>query len=82
VQVGILGHKFHHQGSQVQRAKGHGRVDPQAAARLLVQVARGAVDLNGQLLTAGDGAAARDLDTLSLTGGAAEAEVLLFDMAA
>jgi hypothetical protein len=48
----------------------------------LVQVARGAVDLNGQLLTAGDGAAARDLDTLSLTGGAAEAEVLLFDMAA
>ncbi|MBD2113968.1 MULTISPECIES: pirin family protein [Cyanophyceae] len=47
-----------------------------------VQVARGAVNLNGHDLTAGDGAAVSDLDTLSLTGAADEAEVLLFDMAA
>ncbi|PSR15036.1 quercetin 2,3-dioxygenase [filamentous cyanobacterium CCP3] len=46
-----------------------------------VQVARGAVSLNGQDLTAGDGAAVSDLDTLSLTG-TSEAEVLVFDMAA
>ena len=47
-----------------------------------VQVARGAVNLNGHDLTAGDGAAVSDLDTLTLTGAADEAEVLLFDMAA
>ncbi|MBE9112406.1 pirin family protein [Nodosilinea sp. LEGE 07298] len=47
-----------------------------------VQVARGAVNLNGHDLTAGDGAAIRDLDTLSLTGAADETEVLVFDMAA
>ncbi|HSM81240.1 MAG TPA: pirin family protein [Nodosilinea sp.] len=46
-----------------------------------VQVARGAVDLNGQALAAGDGAAVSDLAALTLTGTAAEAEVLLFDMA-
>ncbi len=63
------------EGDSVEHALAPGRV-------AWVQVARGAVDLNGQPLTAGDGAAARDLDTLSLTGGAAEAEVLLFDMAA
>jgi redox-sensitive bicupin YhaK (pirin superfamily) len=45
-----------------------------------VQVAKGAVDLNGHALTAGDGAAVSDLTTLSLTGDGAE--VLLFDMAA
>ncbi|WP_017301854.1 pirin family protein [Nodosilinea nodulosa] len=47
-----------------------------------VQVVRGAVDLNGQALTAGDGAAVSDLDTLSLAGAAQETEVLVFDMAA
>ena len=54
-----------------------------------VQVARGAVDLNGHTLTAGDGAAVSDLDRLTLTGAASGnvsgntsgAEVLLFDMA-
>ncbi|PSN12848.1 quercetin 2,3-dioxygenase [filamentous cyanobacterium CCT1] len=47
-----------------------------------VQVARGAVSLNGHDLTAGDGAAVSDLDTLSLAGAADAAEVLVFDMAA
>jgi redox-sensitive bicupin YhaK (pirin superfamily) len=46
-----------------------------------VQVAKGAIDLNGHALTAGDGAAVSDLDAIALTG-TAEAEVLLFDMAA
>ncbi|MGF1569394.1 MAG: pirin family protein [Nodosilinea sp.] len=47
-----------------------------------VQVARGAIDLNGHALTAGDGAAVTDLAALTLTGAAANAEVLLFDLAA
>jgi quercetin 2,3-dioxygenase len=47
-----------------------------------VQVVRGAVDLNGHPLTAGDGAAARDLEQLTLTGATAGAELLLFDLAA
>ena len=52
-----------------------------------VQVARGEIALNGQALTAGDGAAIEasvgdDLDRITLTGAANEAEVLLFDMAA
>jgi len=47
-----------------------------------VQVARGAADLNGHALTAGDGAAVSALDRLNLTGTAAGAEVLVFDMAA
>lgn len=47
-----------------------------------VQVARGAVTLNGQLLSAGDGAAVTDEETLTLTGEADTAEVLLFDLAA
>lgn len=47
-----------------------------------VQVVRGAIDLNGQALAAGDGAAISDLNTLILTGAANQAEVLLFDMAA
>ena len=46
-----------------------------------LQVARGAVTLNGQLLTAGDGAAiAEELD-LKLQG-TQDAEILLFDIAA
>jgi quercetin 2,3-dioxygenase len=47
-----------------------------------VQVARGAVNLNGQALTAGDGAAIQDLEQLTLVGTAVDSEVLLFDMAA
>ncbi|MGB3199547.1 MAG: pirin family protein [Nodosilinea sp.] len=47
-----------------------------------VQVVRGAVTLSDSDLTAGDGAAVSDLDTLALAGVADEAEVLLFDMAA
>ncbi|WP_035985473.1 pirin family protein [Leptolyngbya sp. KIOST-1] len=63
------------EGDRVEHALAAGRV-------AWVQVARGAVSLNGHDLTAGDGAAISDLDSLSLTGTAAEAEVLVFDMAA
>jgi redox-sensitive bicupin YhaK (pirin superfamily) len=45
-----------------------------------IQVARGAVSLNGQLLTQGDGAAVSDEGALALVGQES-AEVLLFDMA-
>lgn len=47
-----------------------------------VQVARGAIALNGQLLAAGDGAAIVDEAMLELTGASDDAEVLLFDLAA
>jgi len=47
-----------------------------------VQVARGAVDLSGHALSAGDGASVQTLATLTLTGNAEDAEVLVFDMAA
>lgn len=47
-----------------------------------VQVARGAVDLNGHLLSAGDGASVEDIETLTLTSTSQDAEVLMFDMAA
>lgn len=53
---------------------------PQRQAWL--QVARGAVTLNGQALHAGDGAAIADLPELELVGTAAASEILLFDMAA
>ncbi len=46
-----------------------------------LQVARGEVTLNGETLSAGDGAAISDLSSLVLIGGADEAEVLLFDLA-
>ncbi|KPF78452.1 quercetin 2,3-dioxygenase [alpha proteobacterium AAP81b] len=46
-----------------------------------VQVARGAITLNGETLVAGDGAALKDIDTLEIEGSEA-AEVLVFDMAA
>ena len=44
-----------------------------------VQVARGEVALNGEVLRAGDGAAIEDVETLTFSEGK-EAEVLLFDM--
>jgi redox-sensitive bicupin YhaK (pirin superfamily) len=44
------------------------------------QVARGAVEINGQLLRQGDGAAVNDEEQLSIAGRE-ESEVLLFDLA-
>ena len=46
-----------------------------------LQVARGEVELNGQLLAEGDGAAIRGESELAIRGRASGAEVLLFDMA-
>lgn len=46
-----------------------------------VQIARGAITLNGETLTAGDGAAVKDVERLEIEGSEA-AEVLVFDMAA
>ena len=45
-----------------------------------IQIARGATNLNDKTLRAGDGAAIREEDTL-LFDNAADAEILLFDMA-
>jgi len=53
-------------------------MDP--ARKAWVQVARGMVELNGQKLTAGDGAALVEEDPITLQA-ATEAEILLFDMA-
>ncbi|MEO1070225.1 MAG: pirin family protein [Cyanobacteria bacterium J06638_6] len=61
------------EGEQVAHTLAPGRV-------VWLQVAKGAVDLNGQALTGGDGAAISDLTTVTLTGHGAE--VLLFDMTA
>ena len=47
-----------------------------------LQVARGAVQLNQQTLTAGDGAAISEEALITLRGASSAAEVLLFDMAA
>jgi hypothetical protein len=47
-----------------------------------VQVARGAVQLNHQSLTAGDGAAISQEERITLRTSSSDAEVLLFDMAA
>ena len=47
-----------------------------------VHVARGAVNLNGHDLTAGDGAAVSDEATLTIIGNGDDSEVLVFDMAA
>lgn len=62
---------------------GEGVTYPIAAGRSLwVQIARGAVDLNGHVLTAGDGAAIAEESALTLTATADETEVLVFDLAA
>jgi redox-sensitive bicupin YhaK (pirin superfamily) len=45
-----------------------------------VQVVRGGVSVNGQPLQEGDGAAVSDESELSVSGGAAGGEVLLFDL--
>jgi quercetin 2,3-dioxygenase len=47
-----------------------------------LQVARGAVQLNGKTLSAGDGAAIVQEPQITLQGAANNAEILLFDMAA
>ncbi len=47
-----------------------------------IQVAQGSVSLNGQRLSAGDGAAVEEISDLSLEGSDTPAEVLLFDLAA
>ena len=47
-----------------------------------LQVVRGAVQLNEQTLTAGDGAAIAQESQLTLQGASNDAEVLLFDMVA
>jgi quercetin 2,3-dioxygenase len=47
-----------------------------------LQVARGAVHLNGQTLAAGDGASMTEETLITLQGADQNAEVLLFDMAA
>jgi quercetin 2,3-dioxygenase len=46
-----------------------------------VQVASGALDLNGHKLKAGDGAAISQEENLKLVGGEKGSEVLLFDLA-
>ncbi len=46
-----------------------------------IQVARGAVNLNGHELKAGDGAAVSQEKLLTLSGTAEKSEVLLFDLA-
>ena len=46
-----------------------------------LQVARGAVDLNGTELKAGDGAAIANEPEIRLSGGEHESELLLFDLA-
>ncbi len=46
-----------------------------------VQVARGAVNVNGQELKAGDGAAVSQEKKLQITGSADQSELLLFDLA-
>lgn len=46
-----------------------------------LQVARGMIDLNGQSLKAGDGAAVSEESKLRITGKAPQSEFLLFDLA-
>ena len=56
---------------------------PLAGGRVAwLQVVRGAVQLNDQLLTAGDGAAIAQESRITLQGAAKDTEVLLFDMVA
>jgi hypothetical protein len=63
------------QGDEVTHTLAKGRV-------AWLQVARGAVELNGHMLTAGDGTAIDQEPSITLRGMAKDAEVLLFDMVA
>jgi hypothetical protein len=47
-----------------------------------VQIARGSLIINDQVLTEGDAAAIRELDQLAFTGKTDDAEFLLFELAA
>ncbi len=55
------------------------RLDP--ARHVWVQVEEGVVEINGQRLEPGDGAALSEVDELSLRGVVAANELLLFDLA-
>jgi quercetin 2,3-dioxygenase len=63
------------EGNEVSHTFANGRV-------AWVQVVRGAIQLNHQLLTTGDGAAITQESVIQLRGIANDAEVLLFDMSA
>ncbi|ESA39144.1 pirin-related protein [Leptolyngbya sp. Heron Island J] len=54
----------------------------QAHRAVWIQVVRGGINLNGSLLSAGDGAAITGSETLVITGQTDDAEILLFDMTA
>ena len=56
--------------------------DLSANRKAWLQVVKGALQLDGQTLKAGDGIAFADLDSLSILGSSSETEVLLFDLAA
>jgi redox-sensitive bicupin YhaK (pirin superfamily) len=45
-----------------------------------IQVARGSVEVNGQMLSAGDGAAIEDEERIEIRGVGDESEILLFDL--
>jgi redox-sensitive bicupin YhaK (pirin superfamily) len=53
----------------------------QPGRKAWLQIVRGAVDLNGQGLVAGDGAAIESEPALEITGTANSTELLLFDLA-
>jgi quercetin 2,3-dioxygenase len=61
------------EGEKVEHTLGNGRSG-------WVQVARGAIRINGQALTQGDGAAISDEQRLELIGAARGSELLLFDL--
>jgi len=52
----------------------------QRGRKAWLQIVRGAADLNGQRLSAGDGAAIDGEASLEITGQAADTELLLFDL--
>ncbi|MDR6289965.1 MULTISPECIES: pirin family protein [Inquilinus] len=52
----------------------------QPGRKAWLQVVRGAVELNGRRLDAGDGAAVEDEAAVTITGRAADSEILLFDL--
>jgi redox-sensitive bicupin YhaK (pirin superfamily) len=56
-------------------------LDLAAGRAAWVQVARGSVDLDGTVLAEGDGASVTDATRVTLTGLAAESELLVFDLA-
>jgi redox-sensitive bicupin YhaK (pirin superfamily) len=55
-------------------------LDLAADRRAWVQVMRGGISLNGVALSEGDGAAISAESRLSLTGGAGESDILIFDL--